>query len=170
MLRLDLAQLARAGSAQLETSVPAGDSLWEDSEVAFAGPVEVHLRAAYAGSGEVVVRGWLGADLRQECRRCLEPVAGRLETEVTMTFIPGDVAGTEEDDEVRLFDPGQGEIDLREPVREEVILAIDPYVVCSPECKGLCPQCGTNLNEGSCDCTWKEPDPRWDVLRNLREE
>lgn len=170
MLRLDLAQLARAGSAQLETSVPADDSLWDDSEVAFAGPVEVNLRASYAGSGEVVVRGWLEADLRQECRRCLEPVAGRLETEVTMTFIPGEVAGTEDDGEVRLFDLARGEIDLREPVREEVLLAIDPYVVCSPACKGLCPQCGTNLNEGSCDCTWEEADPRWDVLRNLREE
>jgi len=170
MLRLDLAQLARAGSAQLEAAVPANDPLWDDSEVTFSGPVEVRLRASYAGSGEVVVRGRLEADLRQECRRCLEPVAGRLETEVTMTFIPGEFEGVEDDGEVRLFDPGSGEIDLREPVREEVLLAIDPYVVCSPECKGLCPGCGANLNEGSCDCTWKEADPRWDVLRKLREE
>ncbi len=170
MLRLDLAQLARAGSAQLEATVPADDSLWDDSEVTFSGPVEVHLRASYAGSGEVVVRGRLEADLRQECRRCLEPVAGRLETEVTMTFIPGDVAGTEDDGEVRTFDRAWGEIDLREPVREEVILGIDPYVVCNPECKGLCPQCGTNLNEDSCNCTREEADPRWDALRSLREE
>ncbi len=136
----------------------------------FASPVEVRLRASYAGSGEVLVHGSIEADLSQECRRCLEPVAGKLVTEVTMAFLPSDTPGLEDDAEVRLFDPKAGDVDLREPVREEAILAIDPYVVCDPECKGLCPQCGTNLNTSSCNCTRSEADPRWDALRALKKE
>jgi uncharacterized protein len=170
MLRLDLARLSREGSARVEASVPADDPLWQDSGVTFASPVDVRLRASYAGSGEVLVHGTLAAELEQECRRCLEPVAGRLVTEVTMAFFPSDMPGLEDDAEVRLFDPRVGDIDLREPVREEVILAIDPYVVCDPGCKGLCPQCGGNLNVSSCDCTRSEADPRWEVLRALKKE
>lgn len=170
MLRLDLARLDKEGSIRVEAQVPADDPLWEDMEVSFAGPVDVRLRASTAGSGEVVVRGSVEADLRQECRRCLEPVTGRLEQELTMVFLPADTPGIEDDSEARVFDGRAVALDLSEPVREEVILAIDPYVVCDPECKGLCPVCGTNRNHEACDCRTEELDPRWDALRGLKEE
>jgi uncharacterized protein len=54
-------------------------------------------------------------------------------------------------------------------VRGEVILAMNPYAVCDPECKGLCPGCGANLNEGPCDCAVDETDPRWETLRALKD-
>ncbi|MGD8322587.1 MAG: DUF177 domain-containing protein [Gemmatimonadota bacterium] len=118
----------------------------------------------------MVVRGSLEAGLVQECRRCLEPVSGRFAEDVTMVFLPSGVPGVEEDGDVRLFDARSGELDLSEAVREEIVLALDPYVVCDPECKGLCPQCGTNLNRETCSCTTTEADPRWDALRALKEE
>ncbi|MGB1779712.1 MAG: DUF177 domain-containing protein, partial [Longimicrobiales bacterium] len=59
---------------------------------------------------------------------------------------------------------------LSKAVREEMILAVNPYVVCEPECRGLCPKCGANLNEGACDCTDDEVDPRWAALRDLKSE
>jgi uncharacterized protein len=58
------------------------------------------------------------------------------------------------------------EIDLRQALREEVLLALPQFVECRPDCKGLCPTCGANLNEGPCGCG-KAPDPRWDALRVL---
>lgn len=170
MLRLDLARLDREGSVGVEALVPADDPLWNDAGVAFDGPVNVRLRASIAGSGEIVVRGSAEADLRQECRRCLKPVAGRLEQELTLVFLPDDMPGVDDEGEARVFDARAVELDLSEPVREEVILAIDPYVVCDPGCKGLCPQCGTNRNVEDCDCTTDEADPRWDALRALKEE
>lgn len=170
MLRLDLARLGRERTLPVEARVPADDPLWEDVEVTFDGSVQVHLTASYAGSGEVVVRGSLAAALIQECRRCLKPVTGRLAEEVTMVFVPSDMPGVEEDGDVHIFDAHSGELDLSEAVREEVVLAIDPYVVCDPECRGLCPQCGTNLNLETCACTTTEADPRWDALRALKEE
>jgi uncharacterized protein len=170
MLTLDLARLDREGSVRVDARIPADDPLWSGTAVAFAGPVHVRLRASAAGSGEVVVRGEIEARLAQECRRCLEPVEGRLTQEVTMVFLSSDTPGAEEDGDARVFDSRASELDLSEPVREEVVLAIDPYVVCDPGCKGLCPQCGVNWNVEECNCASEASDPRWDVLRALKEE
>ncbi len=170
MLRLDLARLDREGSVQVEARVPADDPMWQDVEPGFSGAVDIHLRASTAGSGEIVVRGSVESDLRWECRRCLAPVEERFAPEVTMVFLPSDTPGLHEEDEARVFDARAAELDLSESVREEVILAIDPYVVCDPECKGLCPRCGTNRNVETCDCTTVGADPRWEVLRALKEE
>ena len=170
MLRLDLTRLEREGSIQIEARIPPDDPLWSDTEVTFAGPVQVRVRASRAGSGEIVVRGTMEAPLHQECRRCLERVPGALSEEVTLVFLPVTEPGMEDDGETHLFEEGAGELDLGEALREEVILAIDPYVVCRPECKGLCPRCGANLNVETCDCTTEELDPRWNALRALKEE
>ena len=87
-----------------------------------------------------------------------------------MVFAASDLPGVVEDGDARVYDAGAAELDLKEAVREELILAIDPFVVCDPECKGLCPKCGVNRNTDSCDCTTDEPDPRWDALRSLQNE
>lgn len=170
MLRLDLARLDREGAVRVDVDVPADDPLWNETEFAFDGPVHVRLRAIEAGSGEVVVRGEVEAHLAQECRRCLEPVVGTLAQEITMVFLASDTPGAIEDGDARVFDPRAPALDLSEPVREEVVLAIDPYVVCVPECRGLCPRCGANRNVEECDCSREELDPRWDALRALKEE
>jgi len=170
MLTLDLARLDREGSVRVDARIPADDPLWSATEVAFAEPVHVRLRASVAGSGEVVVRGEIEALLAQECRRCLEPVEGRLAQEITMVFLSSDTPGAEEDGDARVFDSRASELDLSEPVREEMVLAIDPYVVCRPDCKGLCPQCGVNRNFEECNCSSEASDSRWDVLRALKEE
>ena len=170
MLRLDLAKLGREGTAQVDARVPADDPLWRDSELVFDGPVDVHLRATYAGTGEIVVRGTVRGTLRHECRRCLEPVAGRLDEGVTMVFVPATSEGADEDGDVRLLDDHVAELDLSDSVREEILLAVDLFVVCDPECQGLCPQCGVNWNNETCSCSKEESDPRWDVLRALKEE
>ncbi len=170
MLRLDLARLDREGAVRVDADVPADDPLWKDTEFAFDGPVHVRLRAIAAGSGEVVVRGEVEARLAQECRRCLEPVVGKLALAITLVFVASDTPGILEDGDARVFDARASELDLGEAVREEVVLGIDPYVVCDPECKGWCPHCGANRNTGECGCSWDEADPRWDALRALKEE
>jgi len=169
MLRLDLARLGREGFAVVEARVPAGDPLWADSGVEFTGPVEVRLQATEAGSGEIVVRGTVRGTIRQECRRCLEPVTRELVDELTMVFASPEDEGGEEDGDIRAVPDDGSILDLSGPVREEVLLAIDPYVVCDPECKGLCPRCGANWNTESCSCARDESDPRWDTLRTLKK-
>jgi uncharacterized protein len=58
-------------------------------------------------------------------------------------------------------------VDLTEDIREAVLLAIPSFPVCSTSCKGLCPQCGANLNEGPCACRPPPDDNPWSGLENL---
>ena len=169
MLKVDLGRLDREGTVLVEAQVPAGDALWQDSGVTWDGPVDVRLRASFAGTGQVVVRGRVSGTLAQECRRCLRPVKGKFDEEITLVF---DADATEEESdggEAFVFDPSSGKLDLSEAVRGEVILAMNPYVVCDPGCKGLCPRCGADLNEEPCDCAANEVDPRWETLRTLKD-
>ena len=169
MLRVDLGQLGREGSVAVEASVSAEDELWKDSDLRWAGDVAVTLRASFAGTGEVVARGRAEGTLLQECRRCLEPVETPLAAELTMVFVAG---GSDEEEEggAYAFEASGSELELGDAVREELILALNPFVVCDPECRGLCPRCGANLNEDSCGCTEDEVDPRWAALRDLKSE
>lgn len=170
MLRLDLARLDREGALHVDVRLPADDPIWHGLEVGFAGPVAVTLRASYAGSGEVVVRGRVEGELAQECRRCLRPVPGVLREELTLVFAPEGADSAEDDGDVRPFREDAAALDLGGAVREEIALALDPYVVCDPGCRGLCPRCGVDRNAETCSCTVEEKDPRWDPLRALKEE
>lgn len=168
MLRVDLGQLQREGSVRVEARVPGEDDLWWDTGLVWIDDVEVRLTASYAGTGEVVVRGRIEGTLDQECRRCLKPVRTEFEEDVTIVFVSADDESSGE--EAYVFDPTASELDLSRAVREELVLATSPYVVCDPDCKGLCARCGKNLNEGPCGCTENEIDPRWEALRGLKNE
>ena len=71
----------------------------------------------------------------------------------------------EENDDILLLD-ADGGLDLDELVRETFILNMDTKQLCKPDCKGLCPGCGANLNVEPCRCK-KETDPRWAALSKL---
>jgi uncharacterized protein len=127
--------------------------------------------ATLAGSGEIVVRGRVRGSLRQECRRCLQPVVTEVNEELILVFASADEMGPLEDDgEMRILEEGATYVNLEEAIREEVVLSTDRFVVCDPECRGLCPHCGVDLNIASCDCTTHELDPRWDALRALKND
>lgn len=162
MLGIDLARLARLGTIEVDAVVPADDPLWSESEVRLAGPLGVHLVVQAAGR-DVVVRGLLECLVTQECRRCLKAVEGRVEEEVTFLFGEG---AAEDEDAYGLPEHGN-ELDLSEAVREHVVLAVPRFVECSESCRGLCPRCGRDLNEGDCDCRVEEEDERWAPLRKL---
>lgn len=169
MLRLDLALLDREGSQDVEADIPADDELWADTGLGWLGDVRVKLRATIAGTGELVASGTVDGALQQECRRCLEPVRTEVRNRVTLVLVTEDT-DVEDDGGVYRIEPSGIELDLSSAVREETVLATNSYVVCDPECQGLCPMCGTNLNEGSCDCTEDRTDPRWAALRSLKDE
>jgi uncharacterized protein len=170
MLPLDLVRLSREGSLRVEGRIPPDAVLWEDTGIRLSESIRVDLRATTAQSGEIVVRGEMVCSLENECRRCLDPVTVTLREEVTLIFAPQDTMGGTGDGGVHGLPPGGHEVDLAEPIREEVILAAPTYVVCRPNCRGLCARCGADLNETTCECTVEEPDSRWDVLRALESE
>ncbi len=170
MLRLDLAQLEREGSLRIQAEVPADSPAFAGLEFSLGGALEVDLRASTTVTGEIVVRGTVRGPLRQECRRCLEPVEGQVDEEVTLVFAYDEELTEGGGGEIRLLDATRGEMDLEAVIREELMLSVSAFAICSPACKGFCPRCGTNLNELSCDCGQEELDPRWDTLRALEKD
>ena len=73
----------------------------------------------------------------------------------------------EENDDIILLE--NGEVDLEEVFTTAFVLAMEPKHVCSEDCKGLCPHCGADLNEGPCQCR-PEVDPRLAVLAQLLDK
>ncbi len=111
----------------------------------------------------VVVKGTAAATWVGECRRCLRPLEETLHAPILEIF---EIAPTEGETH-----PLAGDlIDVGPVVREAVLLELPLAPLCRPDCAGLCPQCGTDRNEGQCDCAEEAPDPRWADLDQLRLE
>jgi uncharacterized protein len=119
----------------------------------------------------ILVHGQLTGEAILACARCLEPVTVPLELEIEELFRPtidlltGRSVAPEEEDEALWIDE-QHILDLTEVVRQNALLAAPLNAVCRETCRGLCPGCGQNLNEGPCECE-PEPDPRWGPLTDL---
>jgi DUF177 domain-containing protein len=100
------------------------------------------------------------------CMRCLEPAAPEIEVDAREVEQPG--IGDEE-----LSSPyvnADGELDLAAWSRDALALTLPAQIKCTPECAGLCPQCGANLNEDPDHAHEAEPDPRWAKLSEIRFE
>ena len=89
-----------------------------------------------------------------ECRRCINPFEVDITTTLGLLFSLGDESSESDEDEERYYD---GEtLDISEDVRRALVLEIPTWSLCSETCKGLCPECGTDLNTTECSCEMTE--------------
>jgi uncharacterized protein len=108
---------------------------------------------------------------RVPCRRCLATCEISLELG-RMIYVKREPHPREEedsDDEYLVIGLDEKEVDIEGALRELILLDFPVYPLCNADCRGLCPQCGQNLNERVCGCSAEKIDPRWDALRELRE-
>jgi uncharacterized protein len=109
------------------------------------------------------------------CQRCLEPVAQPVEGQLDLLFMPGAQPPAAPEHALAEEELGVVEVDedavveLRPLLLEQIQLNVPMKPLCRPDCAGLCPTCGANLNEGQCGCRKDEIDPRWAALEALRE-
>jgi uncharacterized protein len=107
----------------------------------------------------------LQAGTTVDCVRCLTEFSQPLVTDFTDLYAFNQNSVTESG----LIFPENGKINLTPSVRDEMLVSIPINPVCKPDCKGLCPVCGENLNETSCEHTDENIDPRSDTLESLLE-
>jgi uncharacterized protein len=143
-----------------------------DERVSLTGPATVNGKVRLAGN-EVFVNGHVEARATVECDRCLQPVETPVNAEFALEYITdseyessGTAELTEAEMSVSVFD-GEG-IDVDEIVREQIVLAVPTRMLCREDCKGICPECGTDRNTGVCNCAENDIDPRWAALKNLK--
>lgn len=168
MLEIDLQALG-GEPVERRLDIPVGEGPWEDTELRFAEPAVVDLRVGLIGERGVHVRGELRAPLVLKCRRCLRDFRREVRVALDLLFDPG-VDREGEREQVYGLEAEAADLDLGPPLREQLLLSVPPYPLCREDCAGLCPKCGIDRNEESCDCTLREPDPRWEALRDLKRE
>lgn len=169
--RIDVRELQRERGRQeihhLTLEQPPID--YRGERIAFTEPTRLTVRLTNEGR-------MLWADVHAEvfgrlrCSRCLAEIPWHVALDYGEEFVrpeqlPAHLDG--DDGEVRVSVYQGDEIDLREGLEEQILLALPIRSVCDEACKGLCPRCGRNLNDGPCGCDAFEPDPRLAVLREL---
>ena len=148
---IDLSRLAPDGET-FEGEEPAGVwALEHDVDVRADRPIHYRFRA-FVVSGELLVKGCLESDVSFRCSRCGEFVSRHLAEPAFECAIELDSAAED--------------VDLTAEIRETMILCFPSFPLCREDCKGLCAQCGKNLNGGACGCRVPE-EPRWKALDGL---
>ncbi|HZB47118.1 MAG TPA: DUF177 domain-containing protein [Pyrinomonadaceae bacterium] len=173
-MQIEVERLDERGEAFSHTYGKEELSL-DDETARLASEARVAGRASMKGS-EVRLRGTLSTQVEVYCDRCAAAVVAPLEIEFDTSFLPAEVEKAavenvelQKDDLIRSVYEG-GAVDLDELAREQILLALPTRTLCREECRGLCPECGANLNAGECDCARKEIDPRWAALADLKKD
>jgi len=116
--------------------------------------------------------GTVAAELELACSRCLEPYRLPIAAQFDVRYLPASEASAAVEREVDAEDLETSyyrndEIDLNELLREQFYLALPMKPLCSEDCRGLCVQCGTNLNTNACDCAPDRNDSPFAALKGL---
>ena len=131
-------------------------------------------------AGEVVkhaaqtdVTGAITASAEIDCTRCLKPIEQELAIDFAVSFVTPDGFAADKEREVAAEDLStdvldDDRIDLKDVVREQILLNLPEQVFCKSDCKGLCTQCGADRNLIDCKCDESEIDPRWAALKDFR--
>lgn len=136
----------------------------------FAAPAEVRVQYYRAGQ-ELFFQGCISGGVVGHCARCLEEYTFDIGKQFSVVLVrkqavPEAAELNADDLDLSFYDCG--EIDLSPLVREQIILALPTRPLCRESCKGLCPQCGANINLEACGCAAARADPRLAVLGNLK--
>lgn len=134
-------------------------------------PFSVEL-SYYRSGMELFFSGSLHAEVTATCARCAEDFNVASDRDFRFVLAPksvGSLNGKDLNAEDLEFSVYEGEeVDLSPLMREQLLLALPTRPLCQDRCRGLCPQCGVNLNLKSCDCAAQKLDPRFEALRALK--
>jgi|Deesub1362A_J573_1020465.scaffolds.fasta_scaffold04811_1 uncharacterized protein len=136
---------------------------------------DVHVSVRVNRYGErVMLDGSAGMSVSLVCSRCLKRFRYPISVEFHEEYVPRPDAVDEEheltDEELALNYYINDMINLDEFIREQVIVSIPIKPLCKANCMGICPMCGKDLNEGSCDCKKEDIDPRLSALKRMLSE
>lgn len=128
-------------------------------------PKPVHVSGQVCDdAGMIRLTAQVEAQVHTRCARCAKPVVYDKNVPVDFMLVSQLENDEERDDVIAV---NADEVELNDIVVPELILDMEMAVLCSEDCKGLCPVCGKDLNEGPCSCQTRQVDPRLEVLKKL---
>lgn len=165
-MKLDLRKLVNCpGESKTFSDELTLDDVLRWGKKLFASPVKISGRAE--NRSEILSVSYK-ADFTLDvvCDRCLKPLTHPREMKFSHIVVPS----LNREDNGEFIVVPDAMLDLAELVVSDILLGIPTSIVCDEGCKGLCPKCGKNLNEGPCGCDLTIKDPRLDVLRDLLQQ
>lgn len=171
-MKIAVSQISEDEGLDVRYLYPEGEPSLLGGGGHLSGRCEVNMRATRAGE-KVELIGSLNAKVGFECDRCLAPVRVPIEQSFELLYVPPLQSGEEKELGEEDLSTGfyQGDvINVDDLAREQIELALAMARLCSEECRGLCPECGANLNERQCACTTRQADQRWAALEQLKSK
>jgi len=170
LLRINLAEAKEKPGEVIQyhftTLMPPLEGVGE--RISFTEPAVVDVRVTSMGT-VFWVEGTIKTAVMLTCSRCLKQFVYPLQTAFSDKYRFGAVrANTPQPDADTTLVAGEN-LDLTDKVKESILLALPMKALCDKACKGLCPQCGQDLNKGECTCRREASDPRLAVLARLLE-
>ena len=162
-MKINVSKISRLDGASMDISFeePILDVVDQQDGFVFEKPI-VFKGSITNISGNLRLEGLFKVYYKANCSRCLKPVTGEAEINISEDFIKSE---SEEDIDVYTF---QGNyIELDRALYDNIILSLPVKLLCSEDCKGICQMCGKDLNEGQCNCKYTDINPKLEVLKNF---
>jgi uncharacterized protein len=188
-LQIPIVQIPRKAPLSIDERLEASDDLTNNEVVTTLKYIQV-IGEWTSIHTDYLFQGTITGTFKGPCDRCIEPAETDERVYVSWLFEPGKVPDAmedfaqseeteddedeefsdleEESDQIRYYEGDT--IDLAPHAREEMVLASPTKIYCTEDCKGLCPQCGVNLNHKTCDCTEEEIEEKntgFNALKDL---
>jgi uncharacterized protein len=160
-MRIQIAGLP-PGPQIFEHRGPAKDYL--DDRVRFPEDIQVIATLLLRVLLEIEVQGHFTCD---RCAQDFDRVHRSVETFYFAFDDPGLPPAA--DDEIGLIPVGAVTLDVSQEIRDTTILGLPSKILCRDDCRGICPDCGADLNVETCSCRHQRTDPRWDALKQLKK-
>lgn len=160
------------GTTQWCFDIEAADLAWDDPHLGIPKPLQVWL-SLVRSIQSFAVNGTIVFEAAGECCRCLaaatEPIEATVKVLIQRKEASADeLEALENQDEVEIVHPGTRSVDLTRRLHDSAMVELPMRIHCRPDCKGLCSQCGQDLNAGQCDCAALTTDPRWSALAEIK--
>lgn len=126
----------------------------------------VQLTMSNLGVGKALAQGSGEITLQMYCDRCLTEVPVKLQLDFSREISSKEARDSELEEENQDV-MREGQLDVEALIKSEILMNLPDKVLCRPDCKGICRQCGQNLNEGTCGCDDFVPDPRMAVIKDI---
>lgn len=163
---------------RFDVSFPPGEIDYLDSGLHQLTPLNTEGSAELLANtlGEIRVRGRLRVTMEAECDRCLESAKFPIESDFDLFYRPAAPLQKHHSGEEVKIDEGEAEIafyeggglDLKDILREHILLSMPMQRICNELCQGMCPVCGQNRNAVNCGCQSKPEDDRWSALKKIK--
>ncbi len=135
----------------------------------FYGNCKVKVKLSKSHS-QIVLNAELNLEANYQCDRCGKDYKTKVQNSYQMVYLFWDEPENNESFNLIYLPIDADKINIANDVRDYALLAISMKKLCKEDCKGLCPRCGKDLNEGKCNCIEKETDPRWEPLEKLKNK